>query len=77
LKEKHDEVSRYKKIVKELEDEIESHKIEIHRSLEKDREFILNIEKLEKNLIKELNDEQRKLATLVPGLAPKLTNYSK
>jgi hypothetical protein len=64
-------------VAKDLEEEIDNLKLEINKNLEKDREFIQNIEKLEKNLIKELNDEQRKMAALVPGLAPKLTNYSK
>jgi hypothetical protein len=36
-----------------------------------------SIERLEKNLIKDLNDEQRKISSLVPGLVPKIVNYSK
>jgi hypothetical protein len=35
------------------------------------------VEKLEKNLIKEINEEQRKLSSLIPGIMPKLVNYSK
>ena len=47
------------------------------QSAEKERELMLNVEKLEKNLIKELNDEQRKLSSMVPGLTPKIINYSR
>lgn len=77
LKEKQEELSKYKKIIKELEDEIQRLKIEQHQNVEKDREFIINVEKLEKNLIKDINEEQRKLSALIPGLMPKLVNYSK
>ena len=47
------------------------------QSAEKERELMMNVEKLEKNLIKELNDEQRKLSAMVPGLIPKVVNYSR
>ncbi len=76
-KEKNEEINKYKRIVKELEDEIQRLKVEQKQTVEKDREFISTVEKLEKNLIKEINDEQRKLSSLIPGLMPKLVNYSK
>jgi hypothetical protein len=63
--------------MKELEEEINELKVEIHKNIEKDKEFMINVEKLEKSLIKDLNEEQRKLSNLIPGLVPKLVNYSK
>jgi peptidoglycan hydrolase CwlO-like protein len=77
LKEKQDEINHFKRIIKDLEDEIARLKIEQQQNTEKDREFVINMEKLEKNLIREINDEQRKLSVLIPGLLPKLVNYSK
>jgi hypothetical protein len=77
LKEKQDEINHFKRIIKDLEDEIGRLKVEQQQNTEKDREFVINMEKLEKNLIREINDEQRKLSVLIPGLLPKLVNYSK
>ena len=77
LKDKQEEVNRYKKFIKELEDEVGELKVKIHKNAEKDREFMINVDKLEKSLIKDLNEEQRKLSNLIPGLVPKLVNYSK
>ena len=57
---------------KELEDEIQRLKVEQRQNVEKDREFVVTVEKLEKSLIKEINDEQRKLSAIVPGLMPRL-----
>lgn len=74
--EKSDELNRVKRINKELEDEIQRLKIEQRQNVEKDREFIVTVEKLEKSLIKEINDEQRKLSSIIPGLMPKLVNCS-
>ena len=76
-KEKYDEIHRVKRINKDLEDEIQRLKDEQRQNVEKDREFIITVEKLEKSLIKDINDEQRKLSSLIPGLMPKLVNYSK
>ena len=76
-KEKTDEIGRFKRINKDLEDEIQRLKVEQQQNVDKDREFIVTVEKLEKSLIKEINDEQRKLSSLIPGLMPKLVNYSK
>lgn len=76
-KDKHDEIHRVKRINKDLDDEIQRLKDEQRQNVEKDREFIVTVEKLEKNLIKDINDEQRKLSSLIPGLMPKLVNYSK
>ena len=77
LKEKQEEINKYKRIIKDLEDEIQRLKIEQQQNVEKDREFIVNVERLEKALIKDINDEQRKLSSIIPGLMPKLVNYSK
>ncbi len=76
-KEKNEEIGKFKRINKDLDDEIERLKVEQKQNIEKDREFVVTVEKLEKNLIKEINDEQRKLSSLIPGLLPKLVNYSK
>lgn len=77
LKEKYEEINRYKRIIKELQDEIEQLKVEQYKHVERDKELMQTIEKLEKNLIKDINDEQRRLSSLVPGLVPKMFNYSK
>jgi len=47
------------------------------QNAEKDSEFLVSVEKLEKALIKDIIDEQRKLSALIPGLMPKQINYSK
>lgn len=60
-----------------MEDELAKAKSDQQHTNEKDKELMVNIEKLEKNLIKEINDEQRRLSSLIPGLIPKLVNYSK
>lgn len=75
--EKTEEVNRVKRINKDLEDEIQRLLVEQKQNVDKDREFYMTVEKLEKNLIREINDEQRKLSSLIPGLMPKLVNYSK
>lgn len=75
--EKQEEINKFKRLVKDFEDEIQRLKVEQQQNVEKDREFITNVEKLEKNLIKEINEEQRKLSSLIPGIMPKLVNYSK
>ncbi len=77
VKEKCEEICRLKRINQDLEDEIQRLLVEQKQNVEKDREFYMTVEKLEKNLIKEINDEQRKLSSLIPGLMPKLVNYSK
>ena len=77
LKEKQEEINKFKRILKEAEEEIDRLKVELYKNNDKDKELIGAIEKLEKGLIKELNDEQRKLSSLVPGLVPKIVNYSK
>ena len=75
--EKQEEINKLKRQCKDFEDEIQRLKVEQQQNVEKDREFIINVEKLEKNLIKEINEEQRKLSSLIPGIMPKLVNYSK
>lgn len=75
--EKQEDINKLKRLVKDYEDEIQRLKVEQQQNVEKDREFIVNVEKLEKNLIKEINEEQRKLSSLIPGIMPKLVNYSK
>jgi hypothetical protein len=64
-------------MIKDTEEEVDRLKAEHHQFTEKEREFVFNVEKLEKNLIKDLNDEQRKLSSFIPGLVPKFVNYSK
>ncbi len=64
-------------MIKDLEHEIEQFKVEKLQYGERDKEIIQTIEKLEKNLIKDLNDEQRRIASIIPGLIPKIVNYSK
>ena len=77
LKEKQEEINKYKRILKDTEEEIDRLKVDAFKTNDKEKEFIISIEKLEKNLIKEINDEQRKLSSLVPGLIPKFVNSSK
>ena len=47
------------------------------KNAEKEKEILQAIERLEKNLIKDLNDEQRRISAISPGLIPKIVNYSK
>jgi hypothetical protein len=77
MQEKYDESNRYKRIVKELQDELEQFKNDKYQNAEKDKEMLQAIERLEKNLIKDLNDEQRRVSAIVPGWIPKIVNYSK
>jgi hypothetical protein len=77
MQEKYDESNRYKRIVKELQDELEQLKNDKYQNAEKDKEILQAIERLEKNLIKDLNDEQRRVSAIAPGLIPKIVNYSK
>ena len=77
FQEKQEEINKYKRLLKEAEEDIDRLKVEMFKSNDKEKEFIISLEKLEKNLIKEMNEEQRKLSTLVPGLMPKLVNSSK
>lgn len=76
LEEKQEEINKYKRLLKETEEENDRFKVEAYKFNDKEKEFILAVEKLEKSLIKELNEEQRKMSTLVPGLLPKLVNSS-
>ncbi|CAF0735884.1 unnamed protein product [Brachionus calyciflorus] len=76
LNEKQEEINRLKKILNDLEEEINRLKVEQYQNVEKDKEFILNVEKLEKTLIKDINEELRKLSALIPGIMPKIVNYS-
>ena len=75
--EKQEEINKYKRILKETEEEIARLKVDAFKANDKEKEFIISIEKLEKTIIKDINDEQRKLSTLVPGLVPKFVNSSK
>lgn len=75
LKEKQEELNRLRRIIKELEDELETRNGEYKQERERSFEMIASIDKFEKNLIKEMNEEQRKLASI--GLIPKLVKYSR
>lgn len=77
LKDKFEEINRFKRVIKDLESEIEQLKIELYEHSERDKELIKAVENQEKGLIKDLNDEQRRLASLIPGLVPKILNISK
>ena len=77
IKDKFEEINRFKRLIKELESEIEQLKIELYEHSERDKELIKAVENQEKGLIKDLNDEQRRLASLIPGLVPKILNLSK
>lgn len=74
-KEKQDELNRLRRIIKDLEDELETRSGEHRQERERNLEMIASIDKFEKSLIKEMNEEQRKLATI--GLVPKLVKYSR
>ncbi len=50
--------------------------MEQQQNLERERNFLSNIENLEKSFIKDINDEQRKLSPLISGFVPKLINYA-
>jgi len=76
LNDKFEEINRFKRVIKELESEIEQFKIELYEHSERDNELIRAVENQEKGLIKDLNDEQRRLASLIPGLVPKILNIS-
>ena len=75
--EKQEEINKYKRILKETEEEIARLKVDAFKANDKEKDFIISIEKLEKTIIKDINDEQLKLSTLVPGLVPKFVNSSK
>lgn len=68
-------MNRLRRIIKELEDELETRNVEYKQERERNFEMIASIDKFEKNLIKEMNEEQRKLASI--GLIPKLVKYSR
>ncbi|RNA16341.1 trichohyalin-like isoform X2, partial [Brachionus plicatilis] len=51
-------------------------KIEQYQSGEKNKENALNVEKIEKALVKDINEELRKLSSLIPGQLPKIVSFS-
>lgn len=77
LNNKQEEINKYKKIINELEEELQKLKIEQYQSGEKNKENALNVEKIEKALVKDINEELRKLSSLIPGQLPKIVSFSK
>jgi predicted nuclease with TOPRIM domain len=74
IKEKQEELNRQRRLIKELEEELQIRNDEHKKEREKNLEIIASVEKFEKSLIKEINEEQRKLASIC--FIPKFIKYS-
>lgn len=66
FKNKQDETDKYRKIINQLEEELKEVKLQKNQNTEKNKEFVHNFEKLEKIIIKDINDQLRKLSSLIP-----------
>ena len=63
-------------MINNLERELEELRIDQQKCVERERNLLSDVEGVEKNFIREINDEQRRLSPFIPGFVPKIINYA-